>query len=118
MSRIQTVYERHPWQSWFEICFVLALIISIIAVGIAKGAVSIAMAVTLLIELGLILLYWAIGPGKTIPFGHTKFDGHKIKIRRPIIGFKSCEREYNSAEDMFASYRVRTTHYRRALIRI
>lgn len=129
MARIQTIYDRHPWQSWFEIYFVLFLIVSIITVGLVKTAVSLAMLITLATEMVLILLYWAFGPGKTIPLGYTIVNGQKIHIRRPVIGFRSCEREFNSREDgygygygYFGSSRVsiicRHYEYRRALIRI
>ncbi|KAM7217084.1 hypothetical protein V8F06_007483 [Rhypophila decipiens] len=117
MARIDIIYERHPRQSWFEIAFVLALICTTIVVGIVMGAVSLAMAITLLSELGLILTYWVFGPAKTIPFGKTTVDGQQLMVRRPVIGFKSCERAFNSADE-YMGHRVTTCHYQMALVRI
>lgn len=111
----QTMYTR-PYPSWLMALVCLPCTALAIVLAIVKGLGSYAFFTALLINLFFLAIFAVLDPDCVIMSQRRMSDGSIVAVRRPLIGFKRCERRVG----VTGGYEVRTDGYRyeQAYIRI
>ncbi|KAI1373970.1 hypothetical protein F4677DRAFT_185099 [Hypoxylon crocopeplum] len=111
----QTMYNR-PWPSWVILAVTIPLTALLVAMGITQGVHSLATWIVLLVDVLALITLSILDPEVTIESRKVLPDGNAVTVRRPIVGFKKCERIVG----VTGGYEVRVDgfRYEEAYIRI
>ncbi|KAI0465694.1 hypothetical protein F4859DRAFT_519805 [Xylaria cf. heliscus] len=103
----QTVYQR-PWPSWLVLAISLPLTIAWVVLIFTEHATSPAAAIVGSTNILVLFIFTILDPETTITSRKVLSDGTMVKVRRPIIGFKS----YESPLGLTGGYEVRIDGFR------
>ncbi|KAH8658393.1 hypothetical protein BX600DRAFT_469065 [Xylariales sp. PMI_506] len=111
----QVMYNR-PWPSWITFVIIFSTTVVAIAFIATKGIRSTITVAVVSVTLLMLTVISILDPETTIETRRTMSDGTVVHVRRPIIGFKRCERVVG----VTGNYEVRVDGYRyeRAYFRI
>lgn len=111
----QTMYIR-PYPNWLMALICMPLAALAIVLAIVKGLGSYALFAALVTNLFFLTIFTLLDPNCVIKSRRKMSDGSIVRVRRPLIGFKKCERKVG----VTGGYEVRIDGYRyeKAYIRI
>jgi len=102
------VYYQRLLPSWILLIEALIFIAILIAVAVTQGVTSQAVWIVIFVQFLVQSLLTILDPGTTIESLKKMDDGSVVKVRRPIIGFRKCERIVGST----GGYEVRIDGFR------
>lgn len=109
------MYNR-PYPAWLVLAVCLPLTAAVLVLAAVEGLASPAPWAALLANLAALGAFAVLAPDFTIGSRRTMPDGTVRRVRRPLVGFRRCERTVGAT----GGYEVRVDGYRyeEAYIRI
>lgn len=109
------MYTR-PYPNWLVALVCMPLTALAIVLAIVKGLGSYAFFAALVTNLFFLAIFMVLDPDCVIKGRRRMSDGSIVRVRRPLIGFKRCERKAG----VTGGYEIRIDGYRyeEAYIRI
>lgn len=103
----QTMYNR-PYPAWLPLVVCIPLTVLVIIMAVVEGIRSPAPWVVLLVNFLAVATFAVLTPECTIKNRRIMPNGAVILVRRPLVGFKRCERKIG----VTGGYEVRVDGYR------
>jgi len=101
------MYNR-LWPRWVPFAVTLPLTALFIAMVVTRGVKSLTPWIILVVDAIALIVLAILDPEVTIETHKVLLDGRLVPVRRPIVGFKRCEREVG----VTGGYEVRVDGFR------